>query len=98
MMPILKVNMGLSQCWIVIELALRIRLTTTFSELPKKKFDQSTASVELLNTQNSIGPDPTIIYNTEAQTTEKVIKRGRWCIITFITFNLVGFYIYFIYA
>ena len=28
LMPILKVNLGLVQCWMVIELTLRVKLTT----------------------------------------------------------------------
>lgn len=90
-MPILKIDLGLVQCWILQELYMRIRDSTDLTDMRK-------ISVNDINLSGRHGSRNSSSMETfDSSKTETIIRRGRRCVIVFITVNILFCTSYFSY-
>ena len=82
-MPVVKINMGFDQCWVMYELSLRVQENI-----------QRCSSVE--SDQLNISKDSNVV-DMEAKT-ERIIKKGRRLITVFIVLNLTVIMSYLIWV
>ena len=83
LMPVVKINMGFDQCWVMYELSLRVQENI-----------QRCNSIE--SDQLNISKDSSIVL-VEAKT-ERIIKKGRRLITAFIVLNLTAISSYLIWV
>ena len=77
-----KIDLGLTQCWIVVELALLVRQSINFTRL----FTTALQPEEIQS-----------VINKKQKQTNNIIKYGRIILVIVITCNLTAMFIYFAY-
>ena len=84
--PVLKINMGLAQCWILTELSLIISESILY-----------TKTKQVSNVSESDHSAAAVSIKSKKVTTELIIKRGRIFLVCFVTVEILAILVYFIY-
>lgn len=86
-MPILKINLGLCQCWILLELYMRIKVTTQLTD-SKKSVAANDVNINLK--KDIKGTRKNNDYDFDPIKINKRIMKGRLCVISFIVMNILA--------
>ena len=85
LMPVVKINMGLDQCWILYELSLRIQQSIRITRQRQESEDQLDVSYDAS------------VTSSKDKATERRIKNGRRLLTIIIAINLTAITIYLIW-
>ena len=86
--PILKINLGIVQCWMLVELSLRIQQSIKFTNMLKNQMNMNESLIQS-------GKNAETYSRKEQERTEQVLKYGRVIVIATLICEIVGIVIYF---